>query len=320
MKNEGSTLPAISAILVTPSDFNVIRESISHLQKQSAISMLEIVIVCPSKEKLNIDVNELNPFSYVEIIEIQDYESLGKCLAAGFLNANSPIVAFIEEHSYPDPQWAAVNLEAHKGDWAAVGWSMGNANPNSLLSWASLLNDFGPWVELDSSQEMKKLPPHHCSYKKEIILEFGEELGGLLEIETILHNKLKLSGRRLYFESNTRSAHKNIGKLSSYIFGEYIGGQLFSSSRMKNESWSLTKRLIHIAATPLIPFLSLRKVNREIRRMGRFQQLYPGIWPYLMMGRVMHALGELAGYLNIINDAAIKRLSTELERDKHLSE
>jgi len=319
MKNEAPAQPAISAILITPSDFNAIRKSISFLQKQSAISLLEIVIVCPSKAKLNIDINELESFSFVEIVEIQDYESTGKCMAAGFLNANSPIVAYIEEHSYPDPQWAAVILEAHKGDWAAVGWSMGNANPNSLVGWASLLNDFSTWVELDSSQEMERLPPHHCSYKKKYLLEFGKELGTQLEIETILHSNLKLSGRRLYFESNTRSAHKNIGKFSSYVYGEFFGGLLFSSSRMKDESWSWAKKLLHIAATPIVPFLTIRKVDREIRRMGRSRQLYPGIWLYLMIGRVMHALGELAGYINIYSGSAIKRLTTELERDKHIS-
>ena len=215
--NESPASPSLSAILITSSDYSSLRESIAHLKLQSALSSLEIVIVCPSKEKLKLDLEDVKLFSFLEIIELENYISSGDVLATGFKNANSPIVAYIEEHSYPDPQWAEAILEAHKGNWAVVGWSIENANPETLISWASLFADFGPWVELKISQEMEILAPHHCSYKKDLILSFGEELGTLSEIETILHSKLKQSGHRLYFESATQSKHVNFSKFAHWV-------------------------------------------------------------------------------------------------------
>ncbi len=318
MKNNRSPKTELSAILITGSDIDILRRSISYLDKQTAKSKIELVIVCPSLGDMNVREGELDSFSAAELVELPDFISVGDAFAAGISRANSPIVAYVEEHSYPDPGWAQAILDAHRGPWAAVGWGIENANPEKMVSWAIMFADFGPWVELASSQEMDRLPGHHCSYKREILAGFGDQLGSLLEIETVLHHKLREAGYRLYCESSTRSAHVNVSKLSSFVEAEFFGSRIYGSRRMRSEKWSTLERLIHMLATPLVPFLLLRRMNQDIVRSGRARQLYPRILPYLILRGWVHSFGELIGYLFGPGQAPTKRMSSELDRKKHL--
>ena len=44
------------------------------------------------------------------------------------------VVAFGEEHCFPEPGWAQALIDAHREDYAAVGPAMHNANPDTIVS------------------------------------------------------------------------------------------------------------------------------------------------------------------------------------------
>lgn len=68
--------------------------------------------------------------------------STAEARAAGIRQANAPVVAFVEDHSYPDPDWAERLIEAHRKLWAAVGpVMMVNANPATMISWPIFLSN-----------------------------------------------------------------------------------------------------------------------------------------------------------------------------------
>ena len=49
----------------------------------------------------------------------------------------------IEDHSYPEPEWAEALLRAHAGPWTVVGPAVANANPDYTASWVNYVLSYG---------------------------------------------------------------------------------------------------------------------------------------------------------------------------------
>lgn len=315
----GSRTPALSAIVITLGGFDVIRRTVRHLHDQTARHQIELLIVTPSANDLKYDPELVAGFHSVRVIETGSINYTGEGHAAGVRAASAPVVVYVEEHSYPAPGWAEALIKAHDGPWDAVGGAILNANPRSMVSWASMLTDFGPWVAPVSGGEVDRLPPHHTSYKKTVLEEYGSRLAPLLESETVLIGNLNKQGSGLYLEPEAISSHVNISAARSYIQGEFLGGRLFGAARVRSRGWGV-RRVPYAVAAPAILLVRLQRVVSQIRRCGRQRELIPKVLPPLLLGLVSHTVGEVAGYLLGEGRAAERRRSIELERFRHVAE
>src|SRR5215469_877834 len=143
MKVESS--PEMSVIVLTPDNYETIRKTISRLRAQTVRDRLEVVIIAPSTNGLWLDDSDLGEFHEVRVIEVGPMSSTAKARAAGVRQASAPLVAFVEDHSFPAKGWAGALIQAHRQPWAAVGPAMANANPHSLISWANLIIEYCEW-------------------------------------------------------------------------------------------------------------------------------------------------------------------------------
>jgi hypothetical protein len=314
-----SGTPALSAIVITLGGFDVIRRTVQHLHDQDARDQIELLIVTPSADGLEYDPEQVAGFHSVRVIEMGSINYTGEAHAAGVLEARAPVVAYVEEHSYPEPGWAAALIEAHDGPWDAVGGVVLNANPGSMVSWASMLTDFGPWIAPAQGGEVDRLPPHHTSYKKAVLEEYGSRLAPLLETETVLLSNLNKQGSGLYLEPEAVSRHVNVSAAKSYMQGEFLGGRLFGAARAHSHGWG-ARSVAYSFGAPAILLVRLQRVVEQVRRCGRVRELMPRVLPPLMLGLVSHTVGEVAGYLFGEGRAAERRRSIELDRFQHVAE
>ena len=318
MNNQNSA--AMSVLLVTPTDYGVLKKTVRHLRAQTVKQLLEIIVVAPSIENLRLEEPELADFQSYRVVEVGTIRSTGKALAAGVRQASAPVVAYVEEHSYPEAGWAEALIRRHSEPWAGVGSVLANANPESLTSWAHLYTDFGPWVDPAQPTETINLGGHHTAYKRDALLELGPSLDHLLETDLILNSELHKRGHRLFLEPAARSYHLNCSRIGSHLRAEYHGGRLFGAARAQYEGWSPFRRLLYIGGMPLIPLVRLKRILAEIRRSGRQRFLLPGVLPTLMAGLIGHTLGEVVGYAFGAGDAAQQRVGFELNRGLHAKE
>jgi hypothetical protein len=309
--------PAISVLLVTPEGVARLRESLDSLRAQSARDRIELVVVTQSLDRLGADDADLAGFARVEVVEHGPFPSSGAAIAAGVRAARAPVVAYVEEHAFPEPGWGEALIAAHEGPWTAVGCALDNANPGSAVSWASLFTDFGPWLER-SAGEVDRLPPHQTSYKRADLLEYGEELDHLLEVESSLHRALRRDGRRLYFEPRARVRHLNPSLITSYARAEFEGGRMFGSQRVDAEVWSAWRRVLYLVGAPLIPFVRLGRLVTDLRAGPSARPGMLTILPPMLVGLVAHTVGECAAYAGGPGDSARHRMSFELDRRSHL--
>jgi hypothetical protein len=69
------------------------------------------VLVVPSAQGANIDRAELDTFCGIHIVEIGDMSSTARARAAGVQRAAAPVVAFVEDHSFPAKGWAEALIQ-----------------------------------------------------------------------------------------------------------------------------------------------------------------------------------------------------------------
>jgi hypothetical protein len=308
---DSSATPALSAIAVVPNKYEAIRRTMGHLRAQTIAEQIEIVLVASSRGQLDVDESELAPFHSWQVVEVGNVGSIGSGFAAGIRRAKAPVVALTEDHSFPDARWAELLLDAHHQPWAAVGPSMCNGNPNTMVSWADFYQAYGAWTHPVSPGPIHHLPGHNSSYKQSVLLEFGDRLEVLMEAENVLHGHLKAQGHGLLLESATCTAHLNFASWSAWIPARYYKGRQFASTWA--HAWSWPRRLLFTAASPLFPWIRVWRVSRNARRSQPVGFLLRFL-PVLVAGLLVEGLGQTLGYLTGPGNSIEKVAGYEFER------
>jgi hypothetical protein len=310
--------PIMSVVIVTPDCFETIATTVQCLRRQSMRERLELVIVTPSRKELGLKHSDLDGFRWHCIVEVGPFASSAAPRAQGIRAAAAPLVALAEDHCFPEPRWAEALARAHEGPWAAVGPVIGNANPATRTSWANLLVEYAPWLAPRVSGEMDHLPGHNSCYKRDVLLRYGSELETLLQAESTLHWDLRAKGESLYLEGAAQANHLNYSVPFSWLRMRFLGGRLFAATRAHN--WPIWRRGLYAVGGPLIPWVRLWRILRELRRPGRPRFVLPGVLIPLIAGLIVDGLGEILGYALGPGDAAERLLAFEFHRFSYLTE
>lgn len=305
-----ASTPVLSVVLATPGDYEMIRRTIGFLRAQTVVDRLELVVVVPST--ITLDHDELEGFSNVEVVAAGSFGSCGSANAAGVRAAHAPVVALAEDHAFPDPDWAEVLIEAHEHGWAAVGPAVRNGNPRTRMSRADMLIGYGPWIEPVSGGEVDFLPGHNTSYKRSLLLDYGEDLDTIMEAETILHWRLRAAGHRLLLEPRARIAHLNFAQCIPFTQIHFNGGRIFATTRARHQRWSALDRWLFALGTPLVPFVRLWRIVRNHPRASL------AVLPSLVYGLMMDAVGQFCGCLLGAGDARAKLSQYEFDRVRYV--
>lgn len=76
------------------------------------------------------------------------------------------------------------------------------------MSWADLFIGYSPWLAPSSSREAEFLPGHNTSYKRAVLLEYGDQLDSMMQAETVLHWNLRSKGHHLFGVHGKRRARQ----------------------------------------------------------------------------------------------------------------
>ena len=313
-----SSGPKLSIILVTPDQGQALSRTIRSLKVQTIADLLELVIVAPSAETIELNPDECESFGALRTVGIGEIHSVGAAYAAGIRAATASIIALGEDHSFPHTDWAERLVSAHAQPWAAVGPQVCNANPDSSVATADFLIAYGPWSESAKSGEVEHLPGHNSSYKRDLLLEFGDSLAAMLEAESVLHWQLRRSGHKLYLETAAKTSHVNFSRLASWASAQYHAGRMFAAFRARNEHWTFLRRAGFTLAGPIIPLVRLLRILRLRQGAPTNTSLFPFLLPTLCFGLALDGLGQMAGYVTGEGTASEKAFYFEFHRERHL--
>ncbi len=287
-------LPALSAILITPDSFESIRKVVRHLTKQEVCNQIELILVAPSRERLNLNPDDVTAFHSFQVVEVGVLDATPKGRAAGVRAAKAPVVVFVEDHVFPCHGWATALIEAHRQPWAAVGPTLKNANPQTITSWVNFLIEYSEWFNIPTARPVSHLPGHNCSYKREVLLDYGDQLERFLDAESILHWDLHRRGFQLYLEPKAQILHLNFAVVGASLPLRFYGGRLFAAARTK--TMSPLHRGLYFVLSPLIPLVRFLKICRFLKDSGNLNQFSIRVFPAMAMLLWVDGFGEMIGY------------------------
>jgi hypothetical protein len=287
--------PLMTVALLTPDTFDPLRRTVSHVASQDMVGKLELLILAPEGREVAVDPDLARPFHSVRVIPVAYGAGSGAARAAAVHAARAPVIAFAEDHSFPQEGWAAALVDAHREPHAAVGPAVHNANPGTLVSWADLLMGYGPWLAPTESGPREHLPGHNTSYKRAALLSLGADLPALIESETPLQWRLRAGGQTLYLDARARVAHTNFERLPTWLFVSFHAGRVFAATRAM--PWPWWRRFAFTAASPLVPLVRLRRHLGQARAAGWPWTRVAWLAPTLLIGLLADGMGQAVGTL-----------------------
>jgi hypothetical protein len=285
--------PELSVVLVTD-HFRTIRRVIERLQEQTARDRIEVVIVTPSAQTLELDAQATTGFASVRVVEVGSISPMPPARAAGVRATTAPFIFLGETHSYAHPGFAAAVIAAHGGPWDVVVPGLENGNPESALSWAGFLSDYGTWHRSLPAGEVGSGPTWNVAYKREPLLALGDNLEHALSSGDELWSAFRAQGRTWYHAPDAPLEHVNVSRPRSWAHERYLAGVMVAANR--NLRWSLPRRVTYMFASPVIAVVMLSRLRTPLRAV-RSRQLPPGTIPALVAGVIIRTLGEAVGYL-----------------------
>ena len=314
-----SSSTELSVVLVAGTGASGIARTMQHLRAQTARRRLEVLIVAESSAGFDLAALGAANFAVCRIVEVGPITERGAAAASGMLAATSPIVGLIEDHSYPEPEWAESLLRAHAGTWAGVGPAVCNANPASVGSWVNYILSYGGFAPPQSAGQRDLLPWHNSSYKRDALAPFADRLGALLEWEGALQAELLTRGHTLYLEPAARTHHSNVSAAWSTVGLNTQRGRILGAQRAKRERWPAWRRMAQAAAFPLFPLLQLRHVLPQMQRVPVPDALRTRVLLGVVATLGVLAAGEAWGLVAGEGDAVARMEDYELYRARHLS-
>jgi Glycosyl transferase family 2 len=309
--------PTLSAVVVAPEGWAPVRNTVRHLAAQSIADRIEVVFVVPSGDDFAPDPDALVTFAGWRVAEVESMEVGAEGYAAGVRAASAPFVVFTEDHCYPEPGWAEALLGAYDDRTAAVGPVVAHANEGGSIAWADYLLGYGPWIDPTPGGDVEYLPGHNSSYRLEALLPYAPELDRWLEAESVLHWDMRKNGWRLVLEPRAKTHHFSFSRPSSWLKATFLQSRAFGGRRTRDAS--VAKRLLWVAACPLIPAVRLRRCVRDSSRSPSAPSIFR-LLPVLTASLAVSAVGEAVGYALGEGDAARRAGRYEFRRDLHVNE
>ncbi len=286
-------VPELSVIVITPDDYQTVRATVRALGRQTVRERIEVVFCAPSAAQLALDDGDLEGFAGHQVVEIGELTSTSAARTAGIRAARAKVVALSEDHCFPAPTWAEAILARHREPWSGVGAAFVNGNPQSVVSWANFIIEYGEWADPAAGGEARHIPGHNSSYKRAALLEHGAALAEILEAESAMQWQMASRGHRFYLEPRARVHHVNFSLFGPSLSLRFWGGRLFAANRAR--SWGIARRALYCLASPLIPALRLARALKTRARLESAPPLLT-LMPALVVLLIVDGCGEMIGY------------------------
>lgn len=288
--------PRISIVLVTDT-YDTIRLVIDRLLAQTIHAEIEVVIVAPAARPVALDDAVARQFACVRVVPVASVWPMSAGRAAGVRASTAPLIFIGETHSFPHPAMAEQLARALGGPWDAVVPGLFNDNPATVWSWSSFLMDYGRWSDFGAGGAggaTDCAPTWNVAYKREVLLAFDGTLERVLAHGDEMALALQAAQRRLYFEPAARIDHANVSRPLFWIELRFLLGRVIGGGRARR--WPWWRRAAYLVASPLIPFVLLRRIWPAIRALAARRVLPRGTTAAVILGAVISVAGEAAGY------------------------
>lgn len=308
--SEPSRSPLLSVVIVVGTLRDRVVDCLASVLAQDVVADLEVVLVDLAPEY---GLPARADHVAVRRLTLPGNTTFAAARARAVTAARAPVVAFLEEHTRVLPGWAAALIDAHRGPWAAVGPEVHPDNPGVGLSDITYLLSYGLFSPPQRSREVSLIPGQNGSYKRDVLLGYGDRLATLLGSDNVLLARLRLDGHRLYLEARARIAHRNETSWASIRRGYAPYHRMYGALRARELGWSIGRRLAYVVLAPLMPLYYLGHFSAFLAYHDRRALAVFARKAHVVVAtQLLSATSQAAGLLFGSGEAAARFTSYEL--------
>lgn len=315
--------PLLSVVVVTVGDTidarcdtKQLATTLDALANQKGSPELEIIVPYHSQIEGIENLKERFPWiKFLLIADLKFFKAEGKSRehhdelrAHGASAARGEIVAFLEDHVCPKPEWCEEVCEAHRMNYAAIGGAIENGI-DSAINWANYFCDLGKYQNPVPGGASDFVSLVNASYKRKA-LDSVRYIWHERFNETVVNQALKAQGEILALSTNIIvTQHRTDLSLQTALHEFFIWGRSFATTRSK--FISSARRFVYALLSPALPIvLMLRMFGRVVARghIGKFFKAFP----FIFLLTCSWAFGEFFGYVSTPKNVT-KRLEYRLQ-------
>lgn len=299
-------VPSLSVVVVVAAEnrsetgiSQVLCSALNALQRQQPVRPDEIVVphaLAADVSRLELDFPEVRLLPVAVSSLAGSSERTEELRAAGVAAARGQIVALIEDHVRPDPDWASAILAGHRSDYAAIGGAIENG-VDRVANWAIYFTDLGRY--------QNPLPPGVSSYASLVNVSYKRSaLENVAAVwherfnEAIVHDALISAGYKIALSPDiVVHQYWPDGGLGAAMKEFFTWGRNYGCTRAR-----LAKRvtvLLYACLSPLIPVVLLSRSGLNTIRKKRLRAAWFKALPVSVLLTMAWSFGELAGYRGI---------------------
>jgi glycosyltransferase involved in cell wall biosynthesis len=225
-------------------------------------------------------------FPAVRVLRLERRTPAGAARQHALAVARAPLIAFTDADCVVAPDWLRRILARHAaGEHPAVGGTVANGTPESLLGSAEHLFAFNEFLPGMPARLLAGMPTCNLSYRREVLqavaFESGPD-GEYLQPEDLLLNWRATGGARvLFFDPDIRVTHLNRTHLGPCLRHQHLIGRSACWARKRAD---LPGRVFAERPwlSPAVPVLRVGRIAVRLwrtnrRELGRFVVLLPWI-------------------------------------------
>lgn len=311
----------LSVVFVARRSLSNIQRSLESLLVQTVAPRIELILSADSQELLREVEDFLVPrarFAQSRFL-IHQTQDMSRARALSVAETSGDVVAFNEDHCFPEPNWAEELLAAFESseNIQAAAPLMLNPNPESAVSRVQFLLFFGHHKKDSSARprfdNARILPQHNTADRRDALAEALRENSLLAEVflqEKICTNRPQA---RLVRCTHTSLGHVNMSRLCPAMKQAFFGGRIFGGERAKQIGWGLVIRVLRFVAFPLVPLIVTRRSAALLREKDSWAKTFLNFSTAWTL-QLIHAFGESVGTCFGMGRAADLYADTECDR------
>lgn len=289
--------PALSVVVIMFTSVPHLRRCLDALAPQAREAGAEVIV--PHDDSLT-DSALSGSYPDVTFQHLPGTRTPAELRASATAASRGRVVAFLEDHCVPAPDWCAVLLGEHSQAWAAVGGPVEKGFPpgqraDSALNWAIYLADYSRYMLPLPAGPAHALTDCNVAYKRAALESVGESWAVELH-ENIVNGLLLARGETLWFSPAMAVFEQRDLTLGQALRDRWSFGRLFGSTRAAGDS--LVRRVAFGVAALLMPPVLVARVARTLIGRGRHQGQLVRCLPHLCMVSGAWMMGEALGYLS----------------------
>jgi GT2 family glycosyltransferase len=211
--------------------------------------------------------------------------------------ARGELVAFTDADCVPDPGWLEALAAAHAAGHGMAGGPVAclNRDPRAQVMHVA---KFAGWLPGQPSAPRADLPSANLSVTRELLERLGPFSEDRWAGDTELAWRARAVGACPNFVADAVVGHHHEASLRGLLAERHRRGRDFGLMRPAVLGWSRRRLVLHLAVTPLVPFVIAGRVVREAR--GRMRLVALISLPLQLAGAVAWTLGEARSHLELL--------------------